>query len=184
MNCLPLLSSPAAFVTRFIAVVFPLLLVWGSVSKYYLATLISLVNFGSRLVGMPPQLQLPPFAGQDIVFTGVVGGIALFAVTPDRPFVWKLRWIARLLALLWMAHLVVLFLQVHVVYSQITEHLHRQQNPHSLSMMPAVYRTCTGHLIEFWRYWGSAVLSLLVWFAALPRHADTPLKDAEQRPQR
>ena len=170
MNYFPQLPRPATFIARYVAALFLLLMLWGAISGYYLNALIALVNVATSLAGMPSQLQLPRFAGHDVVFTGVVGGIALFAVTPDRPMVWKLRWFALLVGLLSAAHLLVLFLQMHLVYLEILDHQDHDLPSQSLSAIRAAYRFSAGYLIEFWRRWGSAVLSLLLWLGALSLH--------------
>lgn len=140
---------PAVFLCLFALATALSLPVWDRLSGFYMAGLIELVNAGLRVTGSSLLLNLPAMTGGTIVYPGVAGAVALFLVTPGRSLAWKAGWMSALLAVLCGVHAGVLLAEVLLAARQLEA--------------PLVLRVC--------RAWGTSVIVIGVWFAALRRTA-------------
>jgi hypothetical protein len=97
------LPRPGRFLVAFAAVTAVLLAAWQLVSGYYLAALVWAANQVLAVSGAMVSLHAPTM-GDEMVYPVMAGALALFAVTPGRSPVWKLRWLGGLLAGLFLLH--------------------------------------------------------------------------------
>ena len=152
------LGRPAAFLAAFTLIAGILLWVWSYLSGYYLAALVSLVNYALSLAGTPLALQGPQLTGQNIAYPGMAGGVALFLATHSHPITWKLRWLAALLIVLSLLNVSLLFAEAQVTTLQ---HVNR-----ALALPRHHWSATLGHAVGLWKTWGTPGIVLLVWFFA------------------
>ena len=190
MDSLRPLLRPAVFLAAFTLTAGIVLWMWSSVSGYYLAALVSLVNYGLSLAGTPLALQEPDLGPQTIAYPGMAGGVALLLATPSRPVAWKLRWLAALLIVLSLLHVSLLFAEAQVASLQHQDRALAVQRhtPHNHGTSPAETgprpnRQVTGrrswavvgHAVGLLEVWGTPGMVLLVWFfAASPSRPEHP----------
>ena len=117
-SCAQFLFRPGRFLLAFTVLAGLLLLLWSRISGYYLAGLAALANAALAAAGVPLCLELPAAAGPQIVHPGVIGAVALFAATAERPFIWKAKWLGLVLAGLCLLHTSLLFADACHAYVQ------------------------------------------------------------------
>ena len=152
------LRRPGVFLACFTLAVAVLLPLWGMISSYYLASLIWLVNAALAITGLPVAIPAPSPGTQEMVYPGLVGGMALFAVTP-RSLGWKARWLAGLLLALCLLHASQLYVDAWIAVTRKASLVHGTAVPSALAVVT--------YLSELSRTWGTAAGVLLIWFAAV-----------------
>lgn len=145
-------GRPGLFLGLFALVTALSLPVWDALSPYYMVVVIWVVNAG---LGLQSQvIRLPVVLGQEGVYPGLAGAIALFLVTPRRSVWWKLRWITALLTVMFLVHSAMLLGQV----------LHAASGAEAGSSLP----------LRLISTWGTSVIVIWMWFAAVRRGARSP----------
>ena len=152
------LQRPVAFLTAFALTAGILLWGWSYVSGYYLAALVSLVNYALSLAGTPLALQGRQLSGQTVAYPGIAGGVALFLATPSRPLTWKLRWLAASVIALALLHVSLLFVEAQVAALQ--------HAAGAVGVPRHSWTSALGHAVQLWRDWGAPGIALLIWFYA------------------
>ena len=147
-----LLKRPGLFFGLFALVTALSLPVWDVLSSYYMHGVIWIVNGSLTLLG--PAVRLPTSLVRDGVYPGIAGAIALFAVTPRRSWIWKIRWVATLMGGMLIVHAGVLLAQA----------LHAVQGIAATDSVP----------LRLLGAWGTSVLVIWMWFIALRRPDLTP----------
>ena len=148
-----------------------LLPLWNELSQWFMMAVIALVNHANTWMGMPRQFQLGAVVGEEAVTPGVVAGIALIIVMPDRHILWKITWISLLLLFFWLAQSSLLLIEIHVAYGQFFTQLSQIQQLHYESpiIMSPRLDSFLATICEFGHYWTSIVI-----FFALSRCSSNP----------
>ena len=78
--------------------------------------LLEVVNLAGAWTGLPAAWHLGAAPDTTLMGVGVVGGVALFVVTPGRGLLWKAGWITVVAGLLLAAHATVVTVQLHTAW--------------------------------------------------------------------
>ena len=152
-----MIRRPGLFLGCFAVTAALLLVAWSQVSSHYLAALVWLANSALSLSGATLSLAPPQLAADELVYPGVAGGVALFAITPRSPR-WKARWLTSLLLGLCLLHASQLFLEGWIAVAHNGARLHGGETSSAVGLL--------SYLVELSETWGTVAGVLLIWFVA------------------
>lgn len=165
------LRKPCKLFALFALTTLLLLPLWNELSQWFMMAVIALVNHANTWMGMPRQFQLGAVVGEEAVTPGVVAGIALIIVMPDRHILWKMTWIGLLILFFWLAQSVFLLIEMQVAYGDFFTHLSQIQQLHHESpiIMSPKLNSFLVTIAKSGQYWTSILI-----FLALLRYSSNP----------
>ncbi|MFC1526480.1 hypothetical protein ACFL6X_06695 [Candidatus Latescibacterota bacterium] len=165
-----MIRRPGLFLACFAVSAALLLVAWSHLSGHYLAALIWVVNSALNLSGTPLSLPLPQLSGNEMVYPGLAGGVALFVATP-RSLRWKARWLAVLLVALCLLHASQLYLGAWMAVAQNAARLQGVETSSAVGLL--------SYLGELSETWGTVAGVLLLWFMAIGGLGDHRVADPD-----